>query len=194
MCFHLHSFEFVKEYNNCCKNYHCYSVKLNFSDEKNAENQKQSDDKKRAENPSISDNSGQLIQLDDHVAPANIIRAYSPIIEDPRESRPASTDPIEYNATKKSADSISIPSRAMTPAGVPSRASSPLPETSSKAEVKDESNEEPKEGSSQTKELDAKKESNEKSTAEVKSEPIFRPLITEKGKSKTTGKNIGGWI
>lgn len=25
-------------------------------------------------------------------------------------------------------------------------------------------------------------------------QPIFKPLVTEKGKSKTTGKSIGGWI
>lgn len=25
-------------------------------------------------------------------------------------------------------------------------------------------------------------------------QPIFKPLVTEKGKSKTSGKTIGGWI
>lgn len=153
-------------------------MKSNFSDEKNAENV----EKKLGENPTISDNSGQLIQLDDHVDPSTIIRAYSPIIEDPRErdSRPPSTDPL--------ADSISIPSRTMTPS-LPSRASSPLPGSSSKTEVKDQEKDESKDDSNQTKE-----ESNDKSIVEAKPEPIFRPLITEKGKSKTTGKNIGGWI
>lgn len=138
-----------------------------------------------------------------------ISRSYSPIIEDPRErdSRPASVDLIERresNSQFKEGDNMSIPSRAVTPSSmIPSRAMTPSSvrsrAVSPNVELARASS--PASGSVRAITPTASNELN----AEVKSDkptsdstdtlqPIFKPLVTEKGKSKTTGKSIGGWI
>lgn len=146
-----------------------------------------------------------------------MMRAYSPIIEDPRErdSRPASTDPTEdkrFNMQSKQFDNVSIPSRAtspalaqspqppspqiMSPVSMPSRAASPAtplrlgsPIPSTSIQIDNEIT-----GvSSPANESDTKNDTNSSSRSTTP-QPIFKPLTTEKGKSKTTGKSIGGWI
>lgn len=151
------------------------------------EKKEKTKDQKQGEIPSIGADSNQLIQLDDQVN----TRAYSPIIEDPRErdSRPASTDPIADSLNTQLSDNISIPSRVpSTPSSVPSRANTPVPSTSKINEM------EAKEPKIQSKELSKDEKPEKASKSEIKSEPIFKPLHTDKGKSKTTGKSIGGWI
>lgn len=128
--------------------------------------------------------------MDDQTA---AIRPYSPIIEE-GESRPASTDPIEDSSHRKqSADNISIRSRAMSQASAPSGVGTPIPGTSAQVDVetaKEETKEVPKVEPKVEPKTDVKPP-NEPTTT---TEPIFKPLHTEKGKSKTTGKSIGGWI
>lgn len=130
-----------------------------------------------------------------------ISRSYSPIIEDPgeRDSRPASVDLIERresNSQFKEGDNMSIQSRAMTPSSVRSHAVSPNVELARASS--------PASGSVRAITPTAKASNdlntevkNDKSTNDDSMErpqPIFKPLVTEKGKSKTTGKSIGGWI
>lgn len=117
--------------------------------------------------------------------PTDIARSYSPIIEDPteRDSRPASTDPIEdrkESITPNLMDNnASIPPGSVSPILEPTRIAS---DTTAKTDTA-EASAPPKTSSN----VDAQPSSSS-------SQPIFRPLITEKGKSKTTGKTIGGWI
>lgn len=124
--------------------------------------------------------------MDDQTA---AIRPYSPIIEE-GESRPASTDPIEDSSHRKqSADNISIRSRAMSQASAPSGVGITIPGTSAQVDVetaKEETKEVPK--------VEPKTDVKPPNEPTTTTEPIFKPLHTEKGKSKTTGKSIGGWI
>lgn len=117
--------------------------------------------------------------MDDQTA---AIRPYSPIIEE-GESRPASTDPIEDSSHRKqSADNIS---QASAPSGV----GITIPGTSAQVDVetaKEETKEVPK--------VEPKTDVKPPNEPTTTTEPIFKPLHTEKGKSKTTGKSIGGWI
>lgn len=129
-------------------------------------------------------------------------RAYSPIIEDPRErdSRPLSTELVDDKEVKLddevsiSSRATSIASRAMSPDSNLSRTitgSRPIsPEQSATMEPSAQSN--VIASGSQLNEAAEKDET--KSSSEMSSQPIFKPLVTEKGKSKTTGKSIGGWI
>lgn len=107
------------------------------------------------------------------------MRAYSPIIEE-KESRPASTDPIE---DRKPDDNISIRSRSMSAASIPSGTSA---QDSKEINTADDSKKE-------TEATPEEVPTNE-SISDDKTQPIFKPLHTDKGKSKTTGKSIGGWI
>lgn len=120
----------------------------------------------------------------------DIERSHSPIIEDPRErdSRPPSTDPIEDRKIGISPNpmdnSTSTPSGSVSPALESSRIDSVATM---------QTDDTPDTGASDTKtSLNAQQSSS--SSHQTTHEPIFRPLITEKGKSKTTGKSIGGWI
>lgn len=139
-----------------------------------------------------------------HMEIKSISRSYSPIIEDPRErdSRPASVDPSDRSNIKQD-DTMSLSSRAMTPSSMsmsrsaspaagPSQemlpASDPSRRTSLTVKTLNEIGSEPKNESIQLNESDNTSENKETL------QPIFKPLITEKGKSKTTGKSIGGWI
>lgn len=136
-----------------------------------------------------------------------ISRSYSPIIEDPRErdSRSASVDLIErresYSQFKES-DNMSIPSRAVTPSSmIPSRAMTPSSVRSRAVSPNVELGSSPTTGSvraitpTASNELNAEvKNDNPTSDSTDTLQPIFKPLVTEKGKSKTTGKSIGGWI
>lgn len=123
----------------------------------------------------------------------DIGRSYSPIIEDPRErdSRPASTDPIEDRKGSIPPNlmdhTASIPSRSATPVLEPTRAASATA-------VKTDTAEAPADVTPAKASLTADAQQSSSSSRQTTPEPIFRPLIVEKGKSKTTGKNIGGWI
>lgn len=136
-------------------------------------------------------------------------RAYSPIMEE-RDSRPASVDPTEKKSLIKGNDNMSLPSRAVTPSSMPSRAVSPniepqpnvsnLPSSESilpSGETSTEANADVNNANIQPRETnksDGNTDAKSASESEEKLQPIFKPLITEKGKSKTTGKSIGGWI
>lgn len=128
--------------------------------------------------------------------PIDIGRSYSPIIEDPRErdSRPASTDPIEDRRDTISPNlmdnNASIPSRSVSPVMEPTRITSS--ETKVQTDTKEAST--TVAGSPPKTNLAVDAQPSSSSSRQTTPEPIFRPLITEKGKSKTTGKNIGGWI
>lgn len=136
-------------------------------------------------------------------------RTYSPIIEDPneRDSRRGSTDLLESSMKD---DDVSISSRAISLASgsVPTSSDSPIseqpqamtPTSEAIASVSSPSQAqslEPTEPTiDQTKSTQASNETakkDEPKSNKVSSQPIFKPL-TDKGKSKTTGKNIGGWI
>lgn len=145
-----------------------------------------------------------------HMEIKSISRSYSPIIEDPRErdSRPASVDPSDRSNIKQD-DTMSLSSRAMTsssmsmsrsasPAAGPSKeilpASDPTRRTSLTVKTLNEIGSEPKNETIQLNETNEMNASENTKENEERLQPIFKPLITEKGKSKTTGKSIGGWI
>lgn len=127
----------------------------------------------------------------------NMIRSYSPIIEDPseRDSRPASTDPNEnrrLSMTPKPMDNgTPTPSRSVSPALEPSQISG-SPSTLPLNDTPDVEVAATKTNLNVDKSTAAQQSPS--SSRQATPEPIFRPLITEKGKSKTTGKSIGGWI
>lgn len=126
------------------------------------------------------------------LAPDNTNRAYSPIIEDPseRDSRPPSTDLADSGA--KNDD---VPSRAVSPAAVPVSSVSPIPgQSRPMSPISSSSQSKTPEPASPTPGKDDKNDVASKSTNATTNQPIFKPLTTDKGKSKTTGKNIGGWI
>lgn len=107
--------------------------------------------------------------------PSDVGRSYSPIIEE-RDSRPASTDPIDDrkgSVSSKPADSgSSMASRSVSPA-----LETPVNSTEASA-------------TKSTLSVDKSPLPSRQTTPE----PIFRPLYSDKGTSKTTGKTIGGWI
>lgn len=141
-------------------------------------------EQKKDEPPSIPGDSNNLNQLPSPVP--SVSRAYSPIIEDPRErdSRPSSAELVEGKLIKLD-DDLSISSRAISPTSVPDNFKE-MPASVSSPTVS--STVSPTTGKlSQT---DAKDEFNSGQS----SQPIFKPLATEKGKSKTSGKTVGGWI
>lgn len=137
-------------------------------------------------------------QLMDQIPFPNTSRAYSPIIEDPteRDSRPSSTELVDNKSIKLddelslSSRAPSIPSRAMSPASIGSKTISPEQSKSATPEPLAQSKDIA--SGTQLNEMAEKDES--KPTSEMSCQPIFKPLATEKGKSKTTGKSIGGWI
>lgn len=170
----------------------------------------QSDRKEMTQTPTSNNSTVEPIRTDQIAIPSTS-RAYSPIIEDPRErdSRPASVDPTERGGDIKLDDNMSLPSRAITPSSMPSRAATPSGESSAADVPASEPNRavspasDPfavttnaeNNGPNDNNQTNAKQQSTEtENNSEPKNEPIFKPLITEKGKSKTTGKNIGGWI
>lgn len=149
---------------------------------------------KEDEKPTVLKES-QATEAEDNIASIN--RAYSPIIEDPRErdSRSASVDPSErseLSSQTKQDDNVSSSSRTHTPSSEPSRMvtptlgqalSSALPalETSAKGR------------GSKVADIGSHLEGKSNDSS-VELEPIFKPLKADKGTSKTTGKSVGGWI
>lgn len=140
-----------------------------------------------------------------------ISRSYSPIIEDPRErdSRPASVDLIERRESNfqfKEGDNMSITSRAVTPSSmIPSEAMTPSSVRSRAVSPNVELARDSSPASGSVRAITPTAKASNELNAEVKNDkptsdstdtlqPIFKPLVTEKGKSKTTGKSIGGWI
>ncbi|XP_031631635.1 transient receptor potential protein [Contarinia nasturtii] len=140
-----------------------------------------------------SDNSTQS----DNVASAMTSRAYSPIIEDPneRDSRPPSTDLVESGGSRASlpmtsASPVPDQSRTMSPISGSSRSRTPDASMPDKAISSKPTSPTPVERTKVDEKVDDTKSTVEANTPQ----PIFKPLTTEKGKSKTTGKSIGGWI
>lgn len=89
-------------------------------------------------------------------------------MEDPKENR---SPPLETGEMSKASDT-SAPSPTKTEA-------ESQPSTSAQPEEKED---EP--------EIDEEKEE----PPAVQEQPIFKPITTDKGKSKVYGKTIGGWI
>lgn len=122
-------------------------------------------------------------------------RAYSPIVEDPNERDEKGSKRLDDDLSVSEQSRAASPSsRSRTPqptTASPKRATSPKTEqsetTSPIAGVSAKENAGTKDESS----VKVVSKSSEKTTS---NQPIFKPLVTEKGKSKTTGKNIGGWI
>lgn len=137
----------------------------------------------------------------------SVVRPRTPIIEDPNESRSVSPAPSTSGATPQ-------PSTATTTAAAPStslspnaattvpKSDSPVPTTSKAVDdekPKDEKSkdEKPKdEKPKDEKPKEVKSEPTEKKETLKAPEPAGRPVTPtgERGKSKTTGKTISGWL
>lgn len=121
-------------------------------------------------------------------------RPHTPIIEDPKEDRRPSMDPSEAEDLKPLV-SIDSPSEA------PSTSSATEPETGQKTDSDAvQKTESDMAGPSAPEEAEAKEEKTKPKPKEspdkpaTQDQPIFKPLTTDKGKSKVYGKTIGGWI
>lgn len=146
-------------------------------------------------------------------------RSRTPIPEDPTESRRSSDVLSSHIPTPVPHPSRATSPSEVTPSPIPetisrvasptqqtglrvaspvpasiSRAASPTQATSSRIASPEpvvSRSASPKPGTSKQTDDDKPSESKED---EAKPEPIFKPLVSDKGKSKVYGKNIGGWI
>lgn len=115
--------------------------------------------------------------------PTTEFRPHTPILEDPKEDRSPSVEPGEISKTSDTTAPSSIPAQESS-SDVKSEetskeAAESQPSTSAQPEEKQDQPEE-----------DAEKEE----PPAAQEQPIFRPITTDKGKSKVYGKTIGGWI
>lgn len=112
----------------------------------------------------------------------------TPILEDPKEDQ--HTEQQETEKASTSNEKIDVKE---TSTATDSKAASENKETikiSVENETDDKSKIETKDDNKKKGQNDLLKPTDEPSS----SQPIFKPLTSDKGKSKSSGRNIGGWL
>lgn len=121
----------------------------------------------------------------------------TPIIEEPRDSTPT-PNAEGGSATDDAKPAMLIPTTVVTQADVSDHKDEEAvaaDDEPADADDKEQKSAEQKEKPSSGEEKDKKKQEKKDGAPGTSApQPIFKPLITEKGKSKSSGRTIGGWL